>query len=480
MDAIQHQFNYQEAIVWLARRLKNPSMIKGFSHSEASREQINKDIARTEFLSGSAASMDYFFDGWQKNRDFCFSQGDMDGGFFAQYLWLQVYFNEQFINQKHIKALDVNQFCDLRFGYVNDNNERSGFCLRYLKNNPKHWIICIMKNADKEQLSDRQVTLFYSDFFYNELINDKSVIIDKRNQIEEKVFSAIHSEVISSKLHGFISGGKINNKISLNCRSKLIQGSEYFKNWLVALNEAQTPEELLQAINQLLSVFEQTELTKLSIEKYLESIYSARRIFIENNSDILLSNLGKLYNYLNKYHKTDLYRLLLCETVGDFIELKRAQPEKVTQIMPQPVVEQIKQNINASPKVTIKISSNKQFDFVLGGLTGLALGIMLGVLLSGITAGLSLIIFPIITALLSGFFSINEDSKPAETIVPQAEKKTSQTTALYINQLDISFGQINEIKKEVPEKLSLIKSKATHSDCNSQETSIHLTRCKLR
>src|SRR5690348_3081898 len=102
MTVIRHHFtNYNDALDWLGDRVENKNISSAFKAKlpfNILKTEIEKDIPRAKFYpdNGGIEKVRAFFSGWRNKREnFCYTQGDMFGGIFAQTMWMHVYLQEK-------------------------------------------------------------------------------------------------------------------------------------------------------------------------------------------------------------------------------------------------------------------------------------------------------------------------------------------------------------------------------------------------
>lgn len=465
MSIIRHQFNYSKSLEWFSQRLANNKIMEEFKIPGSSRDQINKDIARTYFFPNDVKSSTFFFDGWQKNKDFCFSQGDMDGGMYAQYLWAHVFLTEKPVTDiEEFNPLSSINFTDLRFGYLTDKNKRAGVCLRFLNNDPKRWMLCIMQDADKNNLDEREVTFFYSDIFsplYPLVEDEEKIIPDYGDNIEDSILQAIESSTLSEKLKGFYVQGAIQAKIIDECQQSLVSGSHYFDSWLVKFREADEPAKMIKAIDCLIKEMEEKKITIKLVKNYLRCLFKERHDFIVNNMDIMLINAEILHAYWGVNIKPgDTARKQTCEILFASLKAERTQlyQDATKTLSREFALDRIAydEKISAqSPSLTPKVNEILVIaGSIFGGSIGLGLGFFIGLLLSPLTLGVSFFLGPVLGAVIGTYVGgkiTREACGSKISLIPSSLSVSPQekisTTMTYVEKLNIPKEGLTQSKK---------------------------------
>jgi len=396
------QFNYSQGLEWLGTYSDNSRLKNAFSQKQEAasvKSQINLDIPRTILLASTNAK--HFFDGWQIDGPFCYSQGDFSGSSIAQHLLFLHEINSASFNG----SSDVKH---ISFGYITDKGERCGIDIRWKDSNPDAWVISILKNPEKADLNSRQVTLFY-----NEALDKKDTHSISLNPqaAESRILEEIDSKEVTNLLEGLIlANGSLNSKKVDAIQSRLVFSNN---TWLYTFLTASDAPGCIKAINQYL--------TELNVdedldEKTIRERLNSDHVFIEKNLDVLEKNALFLQEELRKqaleqkeHQDRNLKNsILISNMLYAVIQQKKVERERDEQ-------ERKKEHLIAAvtfkekylePQVSPETKSSDTGMFTgavigafTGGWAGFKAGVALGLILSISTLGLSLIAAPLIGAL---------------------------------------------------------------------------------
>lgn len=135
---------------------------------------INKDLNRQVFIDSRASFTD-IEKRWRdasKQKNYGYTQGDMTGGGISQFA-IHKFFIEPTQEQSKQAGEHIKKYGDIYtlstnkryfvFGYINDQDEISGFALAYFTHMPHIWIASILKNATATH-DKRDCALYYHGF----------------------------------------------------------------------------------------------------------------------------------------------------------------------------------------------------------------------------------------------------------------------------------------------------------------------------